>query len=354
MDNQEPSSPLQFAETVFQPLPFSWQHSVWQNLTQRYPNVGHALLLSGKIGCGKQAFQQHFTAWLLCQNKQTWHACGQCSHCHWLKAGTHPQLKVILPEFDEKKQQFSAIKIEQIRELSDFLQQTVEGWKIICIEHAEQMNTAAANALLKNLEEPTERVIFILTSHRALKLPATIRSRVQQFALDRIPEMQAQQHLSQLLSAQQLNVEMTQQQIALALADMMPLQALEILQQTWFTQRQALQQQWLGLVKHKNSPLKLSIDWLKQFDLHSIIKVVSHTLHDCIAYHLQQRVKQSDAPIAELAQCYRLRELFDIVAYLNTIPQMLAQNVQNQLIMDELAIHLMNVPTQSNLNLRSS
>lgn len=347
MEHHEPSSPAQFADTVFQPLAYRWQHQVWQHLTQRYPNVGHALLLYGKMGCGKHAFQHHFTAWLLCQNKQTWHACGICSHCHWLKAGTHPQLKVILPEFDEKKQQFSAIKIEQIREMSDFLQQTVEGWKIICIEHAEQMNTAAANALLKNLEEPTERVIFILNSHRALKLPATIRSRVQQFALDRISESQAQHDLSQLLATQSPDLDQTQQHIALALADMMPLQAMDILQQTWFKQRQTLQQQWLDLVQNKNSPLKFSIDWLKQLDLHSILKVVSHTLHDCIAYHLQQRIKQSDAPIAALAQCYRLRELFDIVAYLNTIPQMLAQNVQNQLIMDELAIHLMNVPTRS-------
>ncbi len=89
------------------------------------------------------------------------------------------------------------IKIEKIRDLLPFVQQTVDGWRVIIIEPAEALNTASANALLKTLEEPGDRVVIILLADHYLKLPATIRSRLQHFALDRINEQQAEQFLNQ-------------------------------------------------------------------------------------------------------------------------------------------------------------
>ena len=67
------------------------------------------------------------------------------------------------------------------------MQQTVDGWRVIVIEPAEALNIASANALLKTLEEPGDNTVIILLANHYLKLPATIRSRLQHFALDRFP-----------------------------------------------------------------------------------------------------------------------------------------------------------------------
>lgn len=79
------------------------------------------------------------------------------------------------------------------------MQQTVDGWRVIVIEPAEALNIASANALLKTLEEPGERVLIILLADHYLKLPATIRSRLQHFAMDRITPIQTEQYLQQQL-----------------------------------------------------------------------------------------------------------------------------------------------------------
>lgn len=315
-----------------------WHEPVWQRLVQRFPHIGHGLLFYGKQGCAKQQFASHFAKWLLCTQKQPTGACGECTSCKWIAAGTHPQLKLIRADFDEKKQSYTAIKIDQIREIGDFVQQTVEGWRVVLIYPAEYLNTAAANALLKTLEEPGERVVLILMSDSMLKLPATIRSRVQQFALDRITLEQAQDYLTAQVSA-----SAAQRQIALVLAADMPLRAQQILQSEWFTQRQALVRAWIDLVSKKAYPLQFSSYWFKQLDFRELLAIVRYTVQDCIAFKLQQPVQQTDVAIEQLEKYYALPQLFAIDQQINSINQMLAQNVQSQLIFDDLSIQLMNV-----------
>lgn len=316
-----------------------WHTDVWKRITGRFPELGHALLLHGKQGAGKQAFAMHFTKWLLCSNKQAQAACGKCSSCAWIHAGTHPQVKIIQAEWDEKKQAHSMIKIDQIRDLNDFVQQTVEGWRVVLIYPAEQLNIAASNALLKTLEEPGERVILILVSDAMLKLSATIRSRVQQFALDRMQGSEALAYLTQELK------DSTQQQldIALALSADMPIKAQQILQSEWFSQREAFAQAWIDLVHYKNQPMKFSVSWLKQLDFKTLVLMIRYILQDMVAFKLQQPIKQTDLPIEQLANYYSLEQLFAIYEQINKMNQLLVQNVQMQLIFDELTMRLMNV-----------
>ena len=126
------------------------------------------------------------------------------------------------------------IKIEKIRDLLPFVQQTGEGWRVIVIEPAEALNLASSNALLKTLEEPGERVVLILLADHYLKLPATIRSRLQHFALDRISYEQATSYLNEHLS----ELAEVQPDLLLGLSNDMPLQAIEIAQSDWFAKRQ--------------------------------------------------------------------------------------------------------------------
>ncbi|KKC45651.1 DNA polymerase III subunit delta', partial [Acinetobacter sp. V2] len=147
---------------------YPWQKTTWDTLTTRFPNIGHGLLFYGKEGCGKHAFAKHFLAWVLCLNKQPQGACGECSSCQWLKSDTHPNYVHITTD-EENKKQNAKIKIEKIRDLLPFVQQTGEGWRVILIEPAEALNLASSNALLKTLEEPGERVVLILLADHYLK-----------------------------------------------------------------------------------------------------------------------------------------------------------------------------------------
>lgn len=334
---------------------YTWHHPIWQKLTTRYPELGHAMLFYGKQGCGKKQFSLQFAKWLLCLNKSSLKqtnsteiqtACGQCKSCHWFDADTHPQLKQIAADFDEKKQSYSAIKIDQIRELNDFIQQTVDGWRVVVIHQADKMNIASSNALLKTLEEPGDRVLMILVSDAMLQLSATIRSRVQQYALDRISIEQAQQFLSQnaLTTSENRNKDTVEdQQVALALAHYMPLKAQDFLNSPWFAKRQSFAQAWTSLVKYKQQPIKFANDWLKELDFKALMMMLRFNLRDMTAYKLQQAIQQTDLDIADLQQYYSLEQLFDLDKAFNQVPIQLGQNVQSALIFEQLCMQLMNV-----------
>lgn len=169
--------------------PLPWQQPLWERLTrlqddQRLP---HALLLSGAHGAGTQALADALVARTLCRAPASI-ACGQCHSCQMLAAGYHPDLLRISPA--EKSRQ---IRIDPIREVNAFVAQTAQqgGYRIIVLQPAEAMNVAAANALLKSLEEPGARTLFLLLADIPSRMPATIRSRCQHWALGVPPAEQS-------------------------------------------------------------------------------------------------------------------------------------------------------------------
>lgn len=334
---------MDFAQLAQSTQLLPWQQQTWQALAQRFPQIAHGLLFYGKPGCGKRQFAAQFCKWLLCANKQPHAACGHCASCNWIAAATHPQLKLINAEFDEKKQSYTAIKIEQIREIKNFTEQKVDGWRVIVIHPAQKMNMAASNALLKTLEEPGERVLLILLCDSPLQLPATIRSRLQHYALDRLSTEDALAYLQQ-----QGMQDNQSSQISLALAENMPLQAHALQQSAWYAQRQVFFNDLLQLVKAKNKPIQLSTQWAKALDVRDIIIIIRYIIVDCVSYKLQQPIKQCDLAIAELASEYTLAQLFQIYQYINQTSIMLNQNIQAQLILDQLAIQLMNIQLADN------
>lgn len=317
---------------------YPWQQTLWTTLTQRFPNIGHGLLFYGRSGCGKHAFMEQFVAWVLCLNKQPHAACGTCTSCAWLKSDTHPNYVYISTDEDNKKTN-AKIKIEKIRELLPFVQQTIDGWRVIVIDPAEALNIASANALLKTLEEPGERVMIILLAEHFLKLPATIRSRLQHFALDRIELEVAQDYLKATLDeAQQQHIP-----LLLNLANQMPLKAIDLVNRAWFIQRQAFVSDWLKLVVEKNMPMMLATKWNKELSSTEFLEMFEYLLVDVLAYKLKQWVKNSDIDLSVLAQQYSLQYLFMLYDELQQAKLMLQQNVQSNLVIDELFIRLMNV-----------
>lgn len=153
----------------------------------RFP---HAILLAGPEGVGKQAFAENLVALLLCEAPTAaLEACGQCPSCHWLNTGNHPDFRRVAPAGDEegeegvsetvKRRGSTLIRIDQIRELEDFVfvGSHRQGNRVVLLTEAEAMNPAAANALLKILEEPPATVYFILITSKQKNLLPTLRSR---------------------------------------------------------------------------------------------------------------------------------------------------------------------------------
>ncbi len=162
-------------------LPYPWQQETWQSLLTRFQQgqLPHGLLFNGSAGVGKRHLAQCLAEFVLCLSPQSDAACGQCKSCELIKAGTHPDLQSVSPEETGK-----AVKIDQVRKLNAFLGQTSQqgGYKIAILAPAEAMNINAANALLKNLEEPSANTLIILISDSPNRLMATIRSRCQAVA----------------------------------------------------------------------------------------------------------------------------------------------------------------------------
>lgn len=317
---------------------YPWHAQTWELLSTRFPELGHGLLFYGKKGCAKKEFAERFVAWVLCLNKQPQQACGECPSCQWLRSDTHPNYVHITTDEDNKKQN-AKIKIEKIRELLPFVQQTGEGWRVVMIEPAEALNTASANALLKTLEEPGEKVVLILLADHYLKLPATIRSRLQHFALDRMTVQDAQAFVQQQIP--ELATE--QVKLLLNLANDMPLTAIEIEKSVWLQKRALFLSDWLKLVAEKNMPLNYSNKWSKELNFSEFITMFEYLLADIVNLKLNQSLKNDDLDFNALAEFYSLEALFTLYSDLQQKKLMVEQNVQTQLVLDELFIQLMNV-----------
>ena len=156
---------------------YPWLKEHWAFFLRRLEQnrLAHALMIEGPAGSGKQALATAMVAKLLCSEDQP-EACGQCRSCKLLVGGAHPDRFDIQPEEGS-----DVIKVDQVRALiaSLTLTSSVSTRKLACIHPADGMNMAAANALLKSLEEPVGDAVLILVCSVPARLPITIRSRCQ-------------------------------------------------------------------------------------------------------------------------------------------------------------------------------
>ncbi|MDQ8036017.1 MAG: DNA polymerase III subunit delta' [Pedobacter sp.] len=240
--------------------PYAWQHTVWQRLVDLAESgqLPHALLISGHAGIGKERLASAFAARLLCQAPSPQGGCGSCKSCNLLNAGVHPDLMWLAPETDAKTEKTAKfIKVDQVRELVGFAEKSAQlgGYRVVIITPAHLLNVQAANALLKTLEEPGSRTLILLVSSQPLSLPATIRSRCQQLALDIPAEKEALAWLQP-----QLRDEATAR-LLLALSDGAPLAALQLRDALWFGERERLLRDLGNLGEGKATALSVAQRW---------------------------------------------------------------------------------------------
>ncbi len=168
---------------------YPWTDATQERLREQLQQdrIPHALLLAGAPGLGKEALAEQLAAALLCLQPEQGRACGVCRSCELLRGGAHPDRFRLSPE--EGKTQ---LQVDPVRELLGrlVLTTTISPRKVAVLYPAEAMNINAANALLKNLEEPPGDTVMLLVSHDISRLPITIRSRCQRLQIN-APEPEA-------------------------------------------------------------------------------------------------------------------------------------------------------------------
>lgn len=172
--------------------PYPWHRAAQERFLARRDNVPHAVLVTGQEGIGKAQLARSIAAAVLCEAPRGAFACGQCPSCHWFEQGNHPDFREVIPEAAEEeteaegaetpkseKAKSVVIKIEQVRALADFVALSTHraGHRVLLLHPAESMQPAAANALLKTLEEPPPATLIVLVSGQPARVLATIRSR---------------------------------------------------------------------------------------------------------------------------------------------------------------------------------
>ena len=183
--------------------PYPWLEAPWQRLLAGRGRPAQALLLAGPRGVGKGALALAWAQALLCEAPLAdGAACGTCPACHWFGTGGHPDFRLVtLQEKTGKEGETrlaTAIEVDQAREAVDYVQLSTyrAGFRVVLVNPADSLNLAAANALLKVLEEPPLHTMFVLVSDQPRRLLPTIRSRCTRLDIGLPPIDQAAQWLA--------------------------------------------------------------------------------------------------------------------------------------------------------------
>jgi len=201
-----------------------WLEPLLDELIASRPRLHHALLLVGPEGAGKEWLARELAAALLCESPgSSGRACGACASCRWVDQESHPDFRIVRPAADEPETAEAErpsggaraskpsrdIRIEQVRALAGFVETASHrgGEKIVLISPADSMNSAAANALLKTLEEPSRSTRFLLVSSHPDRLAATVRSRCRRVPVSLPDRKTAREWVSRATGAEARKVD---------------------------------------------------------------------------------------------------------------------------------------------------
>ncbi len=133
-------------------------------------DMSHAWLFTGPPGSGRSNAAIAFAAGLQCERG----GCGSCHSCHEISVGSHPDVRITRTEK-------LSIGVDEVRDLvrSSALAPVGNRWQVMVVEDADRLTEQAANALLKAIEEPTERTVWLLCAPTVEDVLPTIRSRTR-------------------------------------------------------------------------------------------------------------------------------------------------------------------------------
>lgn len=312
-----------------------WLNQPWQQLCHYLQSgkLPQALLLTGPEGVGKQILARAFVRRLLCNQPADDAACGICPSCKLYDAGNHPDAITVAPEEAGK-----SILIDQVRGLIAKLSLKPQygTYRVVTIVPADKLNRAAANSLLKTLEEPEARTLLLLLTHNPAVLPATIRSRCQFLIVDSPERSQTLGWLKPMLD------DATQADMLLIMAGGSPFRALELARSDLPLARLRFFKSWQALLLKKADPLQTAEQWQKTAGETLLAWLASWTID------LVRLAQTSDAVFVEnhdlladlnvLASRLNAKKLFKFYDQLGVSLQALAGQANRQLILEEVLI----------------
>lgn len=313
-----------------------WLQGDWQRLLRyvQEQRIPQALLITGLENSGEEVLASLFAQALLCDKPAgNGESCGCCSACQLFQADNHPDFLVIEP-----KEAGAAIVVDTVRELAAKLALAPQytRHRVVVFHHAQQLNTAAANSLLKTLEEPSQRTVILLLTGQPGRLPATILSRCQRFTLNQ-PDVGISVNWMYEKGSDREKAE-----ACLALANGAPLKALVLAETDILEQQKNLYHSWLQLAQGVSDPVLTAEIWL-QSPLDQVIDWLISWLMDMVR-------------LANVANCGRLYnpglrqslqqevqrlDLMQLFVYLDSVweaKRLLSTQINRQLMLESLLI----------------
>lgn len=313
-----------------------WQASAWQQLMayvakQRVP---HAFLFSGAKGLGKGHLANCFSQALLCTtNRGNGLGCKRCKSCLLFNAGTHPDLFRVEPQEEGKP-----IIVDSIRELRPKLSlgSQYDGYRVVLLKPADALNFAAANALLKTLEEPVPKTVLMLVTDAPCSLPITVSSRCQRLTMPLPDTSVALSWLNQKIK------NGSNAKILLALANGAPLEALSLAESDGLAQRSSAYKTWLDLAQKRCNPVTAAENW-STLPLQRLLGWLTGWTIDMIRLRHYPEIRGINNPdfkesLQAEAEKLNLMELFNYLDLLLRSGALGNTQVNSQLMLEEILI----------------
>jgi len=350
----------------FTPTIHPWNQEVWQNLTLDPARSNHALLFNGNQGLGKIDLGFALAHYVLTDN----HSQSE----QLFNSSSHPDLHVIMPEFaaldllQEKPirsmqgasllgafaQRYlephggkprKTITIDQIRRLAMALttHPHISTHRVVLIAFAETMNRNAANALLKNLEEPPQNTLFIMVSDEVSSLAKTIRSRCSLVNF-RAPDTQS----AQLWLAQQNSMPEHEVANHLAMANNNPLLALRLFEEGYITALKGVFTDVNGLWNRGREPVQVAKNF-QQIGALRVVEILQKLATDLMRFSVSDAPKTVFFPVQEtwvksVSKKVSLTKLMDLLDQLVYAKKMLGTTVDELLVLETVSIKLYDLP----------
>ncbi|SDX92467.1 DNA polymerase-3 subunit delta' [Allochromatium warmingii] len=319
-------------------VPLPWTEAIWSRLhaSRTAQRLAHGLLISGPAGVGKRMLARALAQSLLCQTPNAQGlACAQCADCQLLAAGSHPDWLEVGPDPESKS---GEIPIDAVRQFTEreSLTPSRAPYKVALIDPADRLNQAAANALLKTLEEPTGQSILCLIGERIGRLPATIRSRCLLIPVAIPDETQA----LRWLTAQEPRSDWA---LRLRLAHGAPLRALaERADDTRLEQRSQCLNSFLEIARGRSDPITVAADW-NAIGTDRILDWLAGVMGDLLRLGVCATPPQLDHPdrhteLTALAQRLDLAAGHRLLKRILEARALSERNLNQQLLLESLAI----------------
>lgn len=327
-----------------------WQRAPLTELLSRRQLLPHAMLVYGKQGVGKLEYARAISQSLLCESPDAGIACGICPACGWFHDGNHPDFRELRPESHDEddadnaaaqdapadgdtkeKKKSREIKIEQIRDIGMFMTLTTHraGFRVLLVYPAEAMNPAAANALLKTLEEPPPQTVILLVTDRIGRLMATIKSRCQKLLVPAPDEASA---LAWMTAKGVDNAD-----IALAQSGGAPLDAINFADADYQTDRKA----FTNMLAEKDADYLAAAQAFEKHELSNILDWLQTWIGDVALSRFTGEVRHHRdhrAAISRIATRVNLPSLFRYESQLRQARRSVHHPLNARLLLEQLLI----------------